>query len=373
MHQIRLKQLELLNFKNYETAHLNFHEKVICFTGNNGEGKTNVLDAIYYLCFCKSFINTSDGANIRNSEQFFTIQSEFSVNENIEHIYCAFKRDDNKVFKRNKKEYQKLSEHIGLIPLVITSPSDIFLIHEGSEIRRKFIDGIISQYDVNYLHHLLQYNKALAHRNALLKQLSEQRSTNAEMLEMWDHQLIQYGSKIFEARKSFITDFITVFKQQYQLLSKQNEEVDLIYESKLLTQDYAQLLKGALLKDFAVRHTTVGIHKDDLEFLLADKALKKMASQGQQKTFLLALRLAQYHYIKQVKKAYPILLVDDVYDKLDPNRVRFLFELITQKEFGQVFITDTNPERINKIFTDIGAPYQMFEVENGNILEKSLL
>lgn len=371
MHQIRLKQLELLNFKNYENAHLGFAEKVICFTGNNGEGKTNILDAIYYLCFCKSFINAHDAANIRNSENFFTIQSEFTVNEHIEHIYCAYKRDESKIFKRNKKEYQKLSEHIGLIPLVITSPSDIFLIHDGSEVRRKFIDGIISQYDVNYLHHLLQYNKALAHRNALLKQLSEQRNTSAELLELWDHQLVQHGSKIFEARKKFIAEFIIVFKQQYQLLSKQHEEVDLIYDSKLLTQSYDQLLHDALMKDFAVRHTTVGIHKDDLEFLLEQKPLKKMASQGQQKTYLLALRLAQYHYIKQVKNAYPILLVDDVYDKLDPNRVRFLFELITQEEFGQVFITDTNPERINKIFTDIGAPYQMFEVKNGNIIENS--
>lgn len=369
MHQIKLKQLELLNFKNYESAHLQFTEKVVCFAGNNGEGKTNILDAIYYLCFTKSFINSSDAASIHHNESFFSIQSEFIVADQIEHIFCAYKRDDTKLVKRNKKEYQKLSEHIGLIPLVMTSPNDIFLIYEGSEVRRKFMDGIISQYDVHYLHHLLQYNKALAHRNALLKQLAEQRSTQSELLEMWDHQLIQYGTKILQARETFIAGFVNVFKEQYQLVAQAHEEVDLKYESKLIAQNYEQLLRESLQKDFAVRHTTVGIHKDDLEFLFQQKALKKLASQGQQKTYLLALRLAQYHYIKQLKNTCPILLVDDVYDKLDPSRVKHLFALLTQEEFGQVFITDTNPERINKIFTDIGAPYQMYEVRNGNCIE----
>jgi len=367
MTHIRLKNLTLANFKNYENVELNFNGNLVCFTGNNGQGKTNLLDAIYYLSFCKSFINNSDVLNIKNISEYFTINGNFIFDETPENLFCGFSKNDGKIFKRNKKEYPRLAEHIGFMPLVILSPSDIFLLHDGSEIRRKFIDGIIAQFDATYLHNLLQYNKAVVQRNALLKNFASSRNYAAEMLEIWDMQLIDYGTKIFDVRKKFIADFTHFFTENYNLLAPANEEVKLVYESHLLENNMPELLKINLQKDLAATYTTHGVHKDDLQFLLQEKVLKKNASQGQQKTYLTALKLAQYKFLAESKKTKPILLIDDVYDKLDSHRVALLLNMITESDFGQVFITDTNNERLTKIFNDIRKPFEMFWVENGTI------
>jgi len=367
MQSLEIKQLSLLNFKNYAIVSIHFYEKIICFTGNNGKGKTNLLDAIYYICFCKSFINSSDSQNIKNNEPFFTIEGIINFDEVEEKFSCAFKRDDRKVFRRNKKEYEKLSEHIGLIPLVIMSPTDIFMLHDGSDVRRKFLDGIISQFNPQYLHYLQQYNKALAQRNSLLKTFSENHNFQAEVLEIWDMQLVDLGNKLYHARNNFVIDFISTFEHYYHLLSPEKENVKLVYESQLHNQNFELILKQTIQKDCAVTYTTHGVHKDDLIFLLNDKPIKRIASQGQQKTYLTALRLAQYQYLKKTTDKAPILLIDDVYDKLDPTRVRHLLNLVSDKNFGQVFITDTNSERILKIFNDIRAPFQLFEVADGNV------
>lgn len=367
MQELKIKKLSLTNFKNYDSLELEFSNDIVCFAGNNGMGKTNLLDAIYYLSFCKSFINNSDVQNIRNSEAFFSIFSNIDISNNSENFHCAYKRDERKVYKRNKIEYQKLANHIGVLPLVLISPSDVFLIHDGSETRRKFLDGIISQFDSNYLHNLLQYNKALVQRNTLLKQFAESGMVEMESLEIWNSQLADYGHKIYNSRSSFINDFISNFQYIYHLLAPVKENIKLVYESHLNSNKYEELLAQNLNKDLMLKYTTHGIHKDDLLFLLNDNSLKKIASQGQQKTYLTALKLAQYQYIARIKNLKPILLIDDIYDKLDPLRVKHLLELVINNNFGQIFITDTNPERIIKVFDDIRHPFQLFNVENGEV------
>ncbi len=366
---MHLKKLSLLNFKNYSEAEFHFCNHINCFTGNNGEGKTNVLDAIHYLSFCKSFFNPLDSQNILHDAPFFLIQGHYITNEKEEEIYCGLKRNQKKQFKRNKKEYQRLADHIGLFPLVMISPADSELIIEGSESRRRFIDSVIAQFDREYLESLISYNKALSQRNALLKQFGVSRSFDKNSLEIWDAQLIEYGTKGYEGRKKFITKFIPIFQKYYELISGGREQVGIKYQSHLNEGSFTSALEEALNRDRAIEYTTVGIHKDDLEFTINGYPLKKYASQGQQKSFLIALKLAQFDFIKNIKKVTPILLLDDIYDKLDDLRVKQLMELVCSDNFGQLFITDTHHTRLADLFKTTLADFKVFEINNGSASE----
>lgn len=364
-----LKNLHLINFKSSTECSFVLSPKINCFLGDNGEGKTNILDAIYYLSYCKSFSNQIDSQNIRHNESFFVIQGLYSNGEEETEIYCGLKKGTKKSFKKNKKEYQRLSEHIGLLPLVMISPSDSDLIADGSETRRRFIDSIIAQYDKLYLDQLIQYNKALTQRNALLKQFADSGTFNAELLELWDLKLIEPGQYIFEKRKEFLREFVQLFNYYFQLISNGKENVDLIYKSELLSQNLEELLKHNLNRDRKVQLTLSGIHKDDVSFTLGDFPIKKIGSQGQQKSYLIALKLAQYYYLAKIKQTAPILLLDDIFDKLDESRVERLMKLVTNPEFGQVFITDTGLEKLPKLLSEIGVDFKASKIVEGQAIE----
>lgn len=360
-----LQKLHIINFKNYEEASLGFCSKFNCFVGNNGMGKTNLLDAIHYISFCKSFFNPIDSQNIRHNQPFFVAQAWVDKNGEHDEIYCGVKRGHKKQFKRNKKEYERLSEHIGLYPLVMISPSDTELITEGSEVRRRFMDSIISQYNKAYLDKLIAYNHVLSQRNALLKQFYESRSFDSITLEIWDEQLIMHGEAIIRMREEFLREFIPLFNKHYRFISGTNEEVMLEYQNSIGHKPYKAVLMASLERDRVTQYTTVGPHRDDLDFRLNLNSLKKFASQGQQKSYLLALKLAQFELIKNKKETKPLLLLDDVYDKLDESRFKKLIELVSGDEFGQVFITDTHPRRIKELFADTAVEHKIFLVDEG--------
>lgn len=360
-----LKQLSLVNFKNYLEFEATFSEKINCFVGNNGVGKTNLLDAIYYLSFCKSYTHSLDSQNIRHQEGFFVIQGIFNRLGEESEVYCGLKRNQKKIFKKNKREYERLSEHIGQFPLVMISPNDSELINGISDLRRKFLDGIISQYDKVYLDKLLSYNQVLKQRNALLKQFHENRSFDSETLDILDEQLALYGKSILNIRLDFLKAFIPLFNSYYNHLSGSKELVALDYQNSLGDKDFKTALMTSLSRDRALQYTTVGPHKDDLDFTLHGFSLKKYASQGQQKSYLLALKLAQFEFIKDQKNTKPLLLLDDVYDKLDEERFTKLLEMVSGDKFGQVFITDTHPERMNELLNQKKIEHKIFLVGNG--------
>jgi len=362
-----LTHISLINFRNYRELNLAFSPKFNCFAGNNGAGKTNLLEAIYYLSFCKSFSNPVDSQNILFDNDYFLIKGIYQVNGSADELYCGVKRNQKKVFKRNKKEYDKLSEHIGHYPLVLISPGDINLIQGGSEERRRFIDGVIAQYSSTYLTHLLQYNKALLQRNALLKLQSERKQFDEATIEVYDQQLEYHGNYIFEQRKTFFAEFVHVFNHFHEILSGKNEKVGLDYQSTLHEGDFLQQLKDARQKDRLMQFTTIGIHKDDLQFEIHGVQVKRFGSQGQQKTFLIALKLAQHNFTKEKKGISPILLFDDIFDKLDDNRVEQLMLLVNNDTFGQVFITDTNAGRLDALFGKLSGISHIYHVENGDI------
>ncbi len=366
---MHIQHLALVNFKNFEEADLKFSSNLNCFIGNNGAGKTNLMDAIYYLSFCKSFSSAIDGLNIRHEEEFFVVQGKYQRLEQDEHIYCGLKRGQKKHFKRNKTEYKKLSEHIGLLPLIIITPSDINLIMGGSDERRRFLDGLISQYDQVYLDNLIRYNRALLQRNKLLKQFASERFFSEESLEVWSDQLVHYGQLIHEKRVEYLQKLQPIFQQYYELISSGKERIEMIHESKLNENDLGSLLKESIAKDRILQYTSVGIHKDDILFNLGDYPIKKLGSQGQKKTYLVALKLAQFDFIKELSGMTPILLLDDIFDKLDKNRVEQIVKLVANDHFGQIFITDTNREHLDQIITEIEADYKIFQVVEGSVNE----
>lgn len=363
-----LKSLSLFNFKNYQEAEMTFCEKINCFVGNNGAGKTNILDAIHYLSLCKSYFNPIDSQNIRHEMDFFMIQGIFEKSELTDTVYCAQKRNERKQFKLNKKEYSRFADHIGQFPLVMISPADYSLITEGSEERRRYIDSVISQFDKLYLDDLINYNKAVYQRNTLLKHFAEQRRFDKASLEIWTQQLLNFGNKIYEKRYKFISDFIPVFSQFYQFITQGNENVSIEYQSQLHDNSFEDLLNKSVEKDRIAQYTTVGVHKDDLIFKLEQNPLKKFGSQGQQKSFIIALKLAQFEYTRNLKGYKPLLLFDDIFDKLDNLRVSKLMELVSNNSFGQVFITDAHPERIEDIFRNIDTEIRIFNVSQGAII-----
>ena len=370
--QMYLKKLTLVNFKNYEQAELEFEDRINCFVGPNGVGKTNLLDAIHYLALCKSYFNAIDSQNIRHENEFCIIQGEFQNNGEQENIYCGIQKNKRKQFRRNKKDYPKLSDHIGLIPLVMISPADSSLIMDGGEERRKFINGVISQYDRVYLENIMNYNRVLLQRNSFLKAMADISSPDMAMLEVYNDQLVDYGQDIYTKRQEFIREMLPVFNRFYTYISREKETVSLEYKSQLRDKTLAELFQESLRKDRILQYTTCGIHRDDLEMSLDGYPLKKVGSQGQQKTFQLALKLGKYEFIRQVSGKTPILLLDDVFDKFDNQRVEQIVRLVSENMFGQIFITDTDRERIGKILDSTGIPSKIFTLcENTEISAES--
>ncbi|KJD33718.1 DNA recombination protein RecF [Tamlana sedimentorum] len=357
-----LKSLSLLNYKNFESKSFVFNNKINCIVGNNGIGKTNVLDAIYHLSFGKSYFNPVASQNIKHDEDFFVINGNYEKIETEEKITISLKRGQKKIIKRNGKAYEKFSEHIGFLPLVIVSPADRDLIIEGSDTRRKFIDSVISQSDKTYLNQLISYNKTLAQRNALLKYFALNHTFNQDTLDVYNNQLNEYGSQVFKKRDAFLQEFIPIFKSRYNAISNGNEEVDLVYNSHLFDNDLNTLLKQAINKDKALQYTSVGIHKDDLQFNIETHPIKKFGSQGQQKSFLIALKLAQFDFIKAQSGVNPILLLDDIFDKLDENRVAQIIKLVNDENFGQLFISDTHANRTENAVKQVHQSYEIFNL-----------
>jgi len=357
-----LKKIALVNYKNFDTTEFVFDEKINCFVGNNGAGKTNVLDAIYHLAFAKGYFNSVSGQNIKHGQDFFLIEGVFEKFNKEELLSCSLKRGQKKVVKRNGKEYEKISNHIGLIPLVIISPADTNLITEGSDVRRKFIDGVIAQSDKLYLQNLIKYNKVLSQRNSLLKYFALNHTFDALNLNIYNEQLIEIGSKIYLKRKEFLAKFIPIFKESYKHIAGVDGNVDLQYKSHLDSVDFKTLLADSLEKDCFLQYTSVGIHKDDLLYTIEGHAIKKFGSQGQQKSYLVALKLAQFDFIKKQMNTIPILLLDDIFDKLDASRVEKLIALVNEDAFGQVFISDTHARRTEEVIKKTNQTFKMFKL-----------
>lgn len=359
---MHLRKITLVNFKNFESQSFDFEDRINCFVGNNGVGKTNVLDAIYYLSFAKSYFNPIDTQNIRHSENFFMIEGAYQINGKVDTVICSLKRGTKKKLKRNGKAYKKFSEHIGYLPLVIISPTDRDLIIEGSDIRRKFIDSVISQSNKHYLQTVINYNKVLAQRNSLLKYFALNRTFDPINLKVYNEQMQTYGSVIYNKRKAFLSEFIPIFKRRYKAITSSKEDVNLTYKTQLNEVSLLELFELNLERDRVLQFTSSGIHKDDLTFEIDGYPIKKFGSQGQQKSYLIALKLAQFDFIKAQSKIKPILLLDDIFDKLDDLRVAQLISLVNNNEFGQLFISDTHKERTEEIVKKANQPYKIFQL-----------
>ncbi|MGG7036698.1 MAG: DNA replication/repair protein RecF [Flavobacterium sp.] len=357
-----LKKISLFNYKNFSEANFDFDAKINCFVGKNGIGKTNILDAVYHLANGKSYFNPLAVQNIRHGEEFFVVDGEFEKNNRTEHILCSLKKGQKKILKRNNKPYDKFSDHVGFIPLVIISPADNDLIVEGSETRRKFIDSVISQLDSSYLQQLIQYLKIISQRNALLKYFALNHVFESETLSIYNEQLDHLGTSIFDKRKQFLNDFIPIFNKYHQEITNSNDDVQIVYQSGLFQKSTLALLEENLGKDRTLQYTSVGVHKDDLSFEIKGYPIKKFGSQGQQKSFLIALKLAQFEFVKKQSGEKPILLFDDIFDKLDEYRVSKIIEMVNNEVFGQLFISDTHPERTENLVKSMHQSYKIFSL-----------
>lgn len=364
-----LRKLSLTNFKNYDSTDLEFSPRINCFVGNNGVGKTNILDAVHYLSLTKSFFNNIDSVSIRHGEEYFIINGVFDRDGEEDQIYCAFQKQKQKVLKKNSKEYQKLSEHVGKYPVVMISPADSALIAEGSEERRRFLNKIISQYNAEYLDSALKYSKALQHRNRLLKDFRIKGKFEKDELMIWDSQLVKYGTIVFDERKKLVDELIPVFQENYSKICSGKEEVKLSYRSHLSEGDFAEALENSVTRDRFLEYTTVGIHKDDLMLEMNGHPVKALGSQGQQKSYLVALKLAKFDYIKRKSGISPILLLDDIFDKFDADRVEQIIRLVGNHRFGQIFITDTHQNRLHEILSSHKTDYRLFRIKNNAVDE----
>jgi DNA replication and repair protein RecF len=363
---LHLEKLILTQFKNYALQSIDCSPTLNCFVGNNGMGKTNLLDAVYYLCMGKSYFNTVDAQLVCHGQDFFRLEGHFIGEDRKEQIVVKVIPRKKKEVERNGVPYQKLSEHVGLLPVVMIAPDDTYLVTEGSEARRRLVDNTLSQFDPQYLQHLIRYNKLLKQRNALLKQLAENRTFDTTLLETYDLQMQPAAAYITQQRRLFLDDFIPVVTKYYAQIANQQEEVGCRYQTKLEEVDFIDLLLEHREKDRVLQRTTAGPHRDDIEFELEGRPLKRFASQGQLKSFVLALKLAQYDVLKTQKNRKPILLLDDIFDKLDINRVTQLLKLLLASDFGQIFLTDTHTSRIQEIVNKFQASYQMFTIVNGS-------
>jgi DNA replication and repair protein RecF len=365
-----IKKLSLYNFKNHSEKKFEFSPQINCFVGNNGVGKTNILDALHYLSVGKSFLGNTDINNIKADEDFFTIDAEVQNEESEDIIKISQPKEAKKIIKKNDKSYDRLADHIGYLPSVMISPYDSNLISDSGESRRKFLDSMISQTDSEYLFDLIQYQKTIQQRNALLKYFAKNRIWDKDSLDIYDDPITRFGTKIFIKRRNFVEKLNPIVQNFYQIISGGKESVSVIYESHLF-EDFDQnqpekkfhdLLKESLERDRMLTYTSKGIHKDDLLFEMDSVLIKKIGSQGQQKSFLISLKLAQMSLIKELTKKTPILLLDDIFDKLDDHRVSQLIELVNQENFGQIFITDTHRERTESVVKKINEESIIFVV-----------
>ena len=361
-----LENISIINYKNIKGVNLDLSPKINCLIGHNGVGKTNFLDAIYYLSFCRSANNPIDSQIIMHDENFFMLEGKYRTEQgDIENIYCGMKRGTKKHFKRNKKEYKRLSQHIGLVPLIYVSPSDSSLIEGGSEERRRLMDVVISQYDHSYIELLANYNKALQQRNALLKMEEE---PDLSLLDIWEQEMARNGELLFQKRLAFVEELVPVFQRIYQQISGQREMVSLRYVSHCQRGSLLDVIQRDRFKDRAVGYSLHGVHRDDLEMLIGDFQMKREGSQGQNKTFVLALKLAQFDFLRRTSSTTtPLLLLDDIFDKLDAQRVESIVQLVSGDNFGQIFITDTNRDHLDKILSKSDGEYKIFTVEGGDI------
>ncbi|WP_018911503.1 DNA replication/repair protein RecF [Prevotella veroralis] len=366
---MQLNKLSIINYKNIEAATLDLSAKLNCFIGHNGEGKTNLLDAVYYLSFCRSAFNPKDSEVMRHDADYFVLEGDYTTDGgDKEQVYCGMKRGTKKHFKRNKKEYKRLSMHIGQVPLIFVSPADATLIDGGSEERRRLMDVVISQYDTPYIEDLNRYNKALQQRNKLLKQEEEPDSTLMELLEM---QMAEYGEAIYKKRAAFVEELTPVFQRIYQTICENREQVSLEYVSHCQRGSLLAVIRRDRAKDRIMGYSLHGIHKDDLVMKLGDYPIRREGSQGQNKTYVLALKLAQFDFLRRTSgNNTPLLLLDDIFDKLDSSRVEQIVRLVSGDDFGQIFITDTNRDHLDKILQGSSFSYKIFSVEGGEIKEK---
>ena len=364
---MHLRKLTLFNFKNIEEANLEFREKVLCFLGKNGSGKTSLLDAIHYLSFTRSAINLSDAQNVKIGQVQFITKGQFEIRGKSKEVICSFQTAQKKIIREDGQDCTKFSEHIGRFPVVLIAPQDIELIWNGGEVRRKFFDTLISQLDKLYLENLIIYSNHLKQRNSLLRSFSESGNIDHDLLASYDQKLIPAGNFISQRRNQFIQNFLPILQQQYNfLIDGAKEEVRVDYRTDLVNSNFEDLLKKNLSKDIALQRTSSGIHRDDFDFIINENELKKFGSQGQQKSFLIALKLAEFQIIAEAKKLKPILLLDDIFDKLDDFRIHQLMVLVSQGKFGQIFITDARQGRSLQIVNDAKVKAQFFTVENGS-------
>jgi DNA replication and repair protein RecF len=399
-----LQKISLAHFKSYEYESFEFSERVNCIVGENGAGKTNLLDAIYFLALTKSSISNQDALSINHEAVYMMIEGSFSmfdvrdsmfennetdIEKNTEHqtealdalntehrtpnsehqtsnpehlITISLQRGQKKAVLRDKKAYERISEHIGRFPVVMLSPNDTDIIRDGSEERRKFFDGVMAQLDSEYLENLLQYNRLLLQRNSLLKQFAERNYTDDLLLDIYSDPLVEVSLKLYNARNQFITEFLPIFKKHYTTLSDAREEVEMIYESEVKAENFTQIFRKNRQRDLAAQRTTIGSHKDDFIFEINGFTLRKFGSQGQQKSFVIALKLAQFEMLTKVKGFPPLLLLDDIFDKLDDRRIQQLITMMVDGTFSQVFITDARPERTRQLLDSLGVEVKYFEI-----------
>ncbi len=356
-----LRKLVLLNFKNIARAELEFGAGINCLVGDNGAGKTNVVDAVHYLSMCKSAFGMTDGQSIRHGEEFFLTDGLYATDDGrSEQVVCSFSRKGGKIIKHNGKEYERLSEHVGLIPTVVVSPADSVLISDAAEERRRFLNAFISTLDRSYMNALMRYNAVLTERNRLLKLQPDE-----VMLSIYDQQLVEHGERIHARRAEFVERLQPLVAAYYRLLSEDREQVELRYRSELDERPFGELLQAARQKDLVNEFTTTGIHRDDLVLKIGGYPLRKYGSQGQQKSFLIALKLAQYAILAEERGERPILLLDDLFDKLDAGRVEQLIRLVSGEDFGQILITDCNPTRLKRILDRAGGSYTLYIMKEG--------
>lgn len=356
---LRIKEISLVGFKNYAQVSFRFTERIVGISGNNGVGKTNLLDALYYLCFTKSYFARGDQANVLRGAPGFRIEGHFDNAGQVTSVVCILRETGKKEFLTDGQPYEKFSRHIGRFPCVIIAPDDIQIITGGSEERRRFLDALLSQLDPAYLQNLIDYNKVLQQRNGFLKSLTERRLTDKHLLEVYDEQLVATGSIIFQQRRDFLRQLLPLAGRFYTGIAGAEEPLSLAYDSQLLHGSFRQLLRQGLEKDLYLQRTGTGIHKDDIDISYADEPFKSRASQGQRKSLLFALKLAEYETLKQAKGWAPILLLDDVFEKLDEQRMRNLLDKVCLQDNGQLFITDTHPERIRREMENIGMEFQL--------------
>lgn len=364
-----LESLRLIQFKNYKKTELSFSPQINCFLGSNGSGKTNLLDAIYFLSFTKSAEQTQDAQCMQHETDFFSLQGKYALTDKTKTVFCAFQQGKKKQIKLDEKAYQRHAEHIGRFPAVLIAPNDTDVIRGGSEDRRRFFDGIIAQANKAYLNDLMAYQRVLKQRNRLLKQFAENETFDAALLETYTDQLISLGGHIYEARKSFLKDFEPLLIEHYATLSDEQEPIGITYESHH-AGDIRQAFADSLQKDRILKRTNRGIHRDEFHFEMKERLIKNYGSQGQQKSYLIALKMANFHYLKTQMEVKPLLLLDDIFDKLDDQRIEKLLAMVASDAFGQIFITDARPERSKTHFGKLQQKHRFFRVVNGCVEEE---